>query len=321
LPVKTTKNAAAAVPAIPKPTLPPLTAVRAFEAAARHLSFTRAATELHVTQSAVSHQVRTLEGWLGFPLFRRCNREIQLTAEGTTYLPAVRAALNKLRSATESLVHRDYEGLLCISTTESFATNWLIARLPGFFALHPSFDVRITTQNPVDEFGNESEELTPPWIDLVIRYGRGNWLGLRSIKLFGEEIVPVCAPQLLDGEHPLTNPYNLRHHVLLHDDMQMQWRTWLSSAGYEDIEATRGPRFSHSHMVITAAVQGLGVALGRSALVGQEVVAGRLVKPFAHTVPAEYGYYLLMRESTVDQPKVKLFQDWLLAEASHFVRA
>ena len=303
-----------------KPTLPPLTAVRAFEAAARHLSFTRAATELHVTQSAVSHQVRTLEAWLGFPLFRRCNREIQLTGEGVTYLPAVRAALNKLRSATESLLHRDYDDLLCISTTESFATNWLIARLPALFALQPAFDVRITTQNPVDEFGNESEELTPPWIDVVIRYGRGNWLGLRSMKLFGEEIVPVCAPELLNGPHPLKEPYDLRNHVLLHDDMQMQWRTWLASAGCEDIDAARGPRFSHSHMVITAAVRGLGVALGRSALVEQEIAAGRLVRLFEHTVPAEYAYYLLMREAAAGQPKVKQFQDWLLAEASQFVR-
>ncbi|HEY5758812.1 MAG TPA: transcriptional regulator GcvA [Steroidobacter sp.] len=308
------------MPSLPKPTLPPLTAVRAFEAAARHLSFTRAAAELHVTQSAVSHQVRTLEAWLGFPLFRRCNREIQLTGEGVSYLPAVRAALNKLRSATERLVHRDYEGLLCISTTESFATNWLIARLPKFFALHPSFDVRITTQNPVDEFGNESEDVTPPWIDVVIRYGRGNWLGLRSMKLFGEEIAPVCSPELLGGAYPLNDPYDLRQHVLLHDDMQMQWRTWLSAAGHDDIDATRGPRFSHSHMVITAAVQGLGVALGRSALVEQEITAGRLVRLFGRSVPAEYGYYVLMREAAVDQPKVKLFQDWLLTEASQFAR-
>lgn len=302
----------------PRPTLPPLTAVRTFEAAARHLSFTRAASELHVTQSAVSHQVRSLEAWLGFPLFRRCNREIQLTDEGAAYLPAVRAALNKLRAATESLVHRDYEGLLSISTTESFATHWLISRLPLFLAEHPELDVRITTQNPVDEFGNESDEFAPPWIDVVIRYGRGNWLGLRSIKLFGEEITPVCAPALMRGPHSLTDPRNLRHHTLLHDEMQMHWRTWLLSAGLEEVDASRGPRFSHSHMVITAAVRGLGVALGRTALVEQEVAAGNLVQPYEHRLPAEYAYHLLMRDAAASQPKVSAFQDWLLGQAARF---
>jgi len=295
--------------------------VRAFEAAARHLSFTRAANELHVTQSAVSYQIRTLEEWLGIALFRRNNREIQLTEDGLAYLPAVRAALNKLRAATERIVHRDYEDLLCISTTESFAINWLISRLPSFFLQHPKLDVRITSQNPVDEFGNESEEFTPPWIDVVLRYGRGNWLGLRATRLFDEEVFPVCSPSLLGGAHPLTDPDNLRHHALLHDEMQMQWRTWLLAAGMDDFDATHGPRFSHSHMVITAAVEGMGVALGRSALVAKELAAGRLVTPFSQSVPAEFGYYLLMRESAMDQPKVHVFQDWLLAEAAAFVQS
>lgn len=303
-----------------RPTLPPLTAVRAFEAAARHLSFTRAASELHVTQSAVSHQVRTLEDWLGFSLFRRCNREIQLTEEGAAYLPAVRAALNRLRAATESLVHRDFEELLSISTTESFATHWLIPRLPHFLQTHPQLDVRITTQNPVDEFGNESEDISPPWIDAVIRYGRGNWPGLRTLKLFGEEIFPVCAPALLRGEHPLTDPRNLRFHTLLHDDMQMQWRTWLLAVGMEDIDVGRGPRFSHSHMVITAALRGLGVALGRSALVAEELAAGNLVRLYDQQVPAEYAYYLLVRESSAAQPKIGAFQQWLLAQVASFTR-
>lgn len=304
----------------PRPTLPPLTAVRAFEAAARLLSFTRAASELHVTQSAVSHQVRTLEDWLGFPLFHRNNREIQLTEEGIAYLPAVRSALNKLRAATESLVHRDFDELLSISTSESFATHWLIPRLSLFLKANPSLDVRLTTQNPVDEFGNESEEFAPPWIDAVIRYGRGNWPGLRTLKLFSEEISPVCAPALLEGEYPLTDPRNLRHHTLLHDDMQMQWRTWLLSAGFDDIEATRGPRFSHSHMVITAALRGLGVALGRSALVAEEIAAGNLVRPYEQQVPAEYSYYLLTRDSSSEQPKISAFQRWLLAQVSQFTQ-
>jgi LysR family glycine cleavage system transcriptional activator len=294
--------------------------VRTFEAAARHLSFTRAASELHVTQSAVSYQIRTLEEWLGILLFRRHNRELQLTGEGVAYLPAVRAALNKLRAATERMIHRDYEDLLCISTTESFAINWLISRLPSFFRQYPKLDLRITTQNPVDEFGNESEEFAPPWIDIVLRYGRGNWLGLRATKLFDEEVSPVCSPVLMSGAHPLTTPDNLHHHVLLHDEMQMQWRTWLLASGMDDIDSAHGPRFSHSHMVITAAVDGLGVALGRSALVAKELAAGRLVRPFAQSVPAEFGYYLLMRESAMDQPKVQAFHDWLLAQATEFSR-
>jgi LysR family glycine cleavage system transcriptional activator len=304
------------MPRVQRPTLPPLTAVRAFEAAARHLSFTRAASELHVTQSAVSHQVRTLEAWLGFPLFRRANREVQLTEEGLAYLPAVRGSLNKLRAATESLIHREFEDLLSISTAESFATHWLIPRLPQFLATHPHLNVRLTTQNPVDEFGNESEEFEPPWIDVVIRYGRGNWLGLQTIKLFSEEIYPVCAPSLLEGEHPLDDPRNLRHHTLLHDEMQMQWRAWLLAAGYEDVDATRGPRFSHSHMVITAALQGSGVALGRSGLVGHLVETGRLARPFGQPMPAEYSYYMLMRDAAASLRKIQLFKDWLLAQVA-----
>jgi LysR family glycine cleavage system transcriptional activator len=296
-----------------------LTAVRAFEAAARHLSFTRAASELHVTQSAVSHQIRTLEAWLGFPLFRRANREVQLTEEGLAYLPAVRASLNKLRAATESLLHREFEGLLSISTAESFATHWLIPRLPQLLESHPELDVRLTTQNPADEFGNESEEFEPPWIDVVIRYGRGNWLGLQTIKLFDEEIFPVCAPALLTGQHPLSDPANLRFHTLLHDEMQMQWRTWLLAAGHEDVDATRGPRFSHSHMVVTAALLGAGVALGRGALVAAHLESGRLVRPFGQAMPAEYSYYLLLRDAAAAQSKVQTFKNWLLDQVARSV--
>ena len=179
----------------------------------------------------------------------------------------MRAALNKLRSATESLLHRDFDELLCISTTESFATHWLIPRLPGLFALHPNFDVRITTQNPVDEFGNDSEELNPPWIDVVIRYGRGNWLGLRSMKLFGEEIVPVCAPELLNGPHPLRNRMTFAITCCCTMTCRCSGVRGCRRLVTRTSMPTRGPRFSHSHMVITAAVRGLGVALGRSALV------------------------------------------------------
>lgn len=304
-----------------KPSLPPLTAVRAFEAAARHLSFTKAASELHVTQSAISHQVRTLESWLGFELFHRSSREIRLTPEGVAYLPPIRAALNQLRAATESVMNRGYEGLLSISTTESFANNWLIRRLPDFSRCHPGIDVRITTQNPVDEFGSESGEFAPPWIDVVIRYGRGNWAGLRTVKLYSEEIFPVCSPALLADGKPLAEIADLRNHLLLHDDMQMQWRTWLTSAGCADVDAERGPRFSHSHMVVNAAVRGLGVALGRSMLVADEIAEGRLVRLFAHSLPAQHSYYLLMRESAASHGKIKAFHDWIVAAVAEFARA
>ena len=298
--------------------LPPLNAVRAFEAAARHLSFTRAAEELNVTQGAISHQVKVLESWLGVPLFQRNKREIKLTEEGAVYLPGVRATLNKLHTVTQQIVEGDSTHLLNIATPESFAVNWLISRLKSFHEQHPEIDVRLTTQNQIDDFGNLVGEEGPAWVDMRIRCGRGRWTGLQVIKIMDEEMFPVCSPELLEGKKGLSQLENLQFHTLLHDDMQIPWRSWLLKAGLDELDTNRGPHFSHSHMVLKAAVQGQGVALGRSVLVADDLASGKLVKPFDINILADHSYYLVYPEITVDQPKINAFQDWLLTESARF---
>lgn len=298
--------------------LPPLNAVRVFEAAARHLSFTRAAEELHVTQGAVSHQIKVLESWFGVPLFQRDKREIKLTEEGQNYLPGVRSTLNKLHTVTQQVLEHDSTHLLNIATPESFAVNWIIPRLNSFQEEQPDIDIRLTTQNQIDDFGNFIGDEGPAWVDLRIRYGRGSWAGLQVTRILDEEIFPVCSPALMQGKKALNKLENLQYHKLLHDDMQVPWNNWLLMAGLDNINTNRGAHFSHSHMVLRAAIEGQGVALGRSVLVADELANGRLVKPFETSLPSEYSYYLVCPEIASKQPKVVAFRQWLLKEAASF---
>jgi len=295
--------------------LPPLNAVRAFEAAARHLSFTRAADELFVTQGAVSHQVKLLEEWFGFLLFDRHKRDLQLTEKGEAYLRSVRIMLNDLHGATRALLDEDTDRLLCVSVAESFAVNWLINRMGRFAKLHPELDIRIASQNQIDDFGNIVGEDGPNWVDVRIRYGRGKWPGLHVTKLFDEDVFPVCSPKLLDGkEAPLTVDA-LNDFVLIHDDMQMSWDSWARSAGSSQPMNNRGPKFSHSHMALQAAVNGDGIVLGRSVLAAGHLDSGQLVRPLNISVPAEHSYYLLCQEGMVGDPRVRAFTAWMLEEA------
>ena len=298
--------------------LPPLNAVRAFEAAARHCSFTRAADELFVTQGAISHQVKLLEEWFGFALFDRHKRELQLTEKGELYLRSVRALLNELHSATRAVLDEDADRLLCVSAAESFAVNWLIDRLRRFASQNPEIDIRLTSQNQIDDFGNVIGEEGPNWVDLRIRYGRGKWPGLQVTKLFDEDIFPVCSPALLEGRKPPVAVGDLNDFVLIHDDMQMSWESWARSAGSAQAMSIRGPKFSHSHMALQAAINGDGIALGRSVLAVDHLDAGRLIRPLPLSVPAEHSYYLLCQEGMVGDPRVTAFNTWLLEEAKVF---
>jgi LysR family glycine cleavage system transcriptional activator len=298
--------------------LPPLNAVRAFEAAARHLSFTRAEDELFVTQGAVSHQVKLLEEWFGFLLFDRHKRELQLTRKGEEYLPAVRVMLNDLHVATRALLDEDDEHLLCVSVAESFAVNWLIDRLGRFAELHPDLDIRLASQNQIDDLGNVIGEEGPNWVDLRIRYGRGKWPGLQVTKLFDEEVFPVCSPDLIPPDQPVRSLEDLTNYTLIHDDMQMSWESWLRSAGYTQVISTKGPRFSHSHMALQAALNGSGIVLGRSVLTLDHLQSGDLVRPLNISVPAEHSYYLLCQERMIGDAKVRAFTAWLLEEARAF---
>ncbi len=288
--------------------LPPLNALRAFEAAARHLSFTRAAGELNVTQAAISHQVKALEARLGVTLFRRLNRRLLLTDAGQAYLPDVRDSFDLLAEATERLTARDRAGVLTVSVLPSFAARWLVPRLSAFREAYPDIDVLIAPSNDIIDFARDD-------VDVAIRYGEGKWPGLRADRMMTEDIFPVCSPKLLEGPRPLNLPDDLRHHTLLHDDMRINWRMWFLAAGVEGIDSTRGPVFTDSGMVIQAAVEGQGVALGRSALAATDLAAGRLVKPFDISLPANFAYYVVSPEATAGRPKIAGFRDWALDTA------
>ena len=217
--------------------LPPLNALRTFEAAARHLSFTKAADELFVTQAAVSHQIRTLEEHLGTVLFRRMNRSLMLTDEGQALLPAVREAFDLLSAGVRRVQDLCSGGALTISTTPSFAASWLVGRLARFQALHPEIELQLSATARLVDFARED-------IDCGIRYGMGDWPGLISQRLFQTALVPVCSPLLLNGANPLRRPDDLAQHTLLHalDDPD-DWRLWLRAAGVGGVDPTRGLKF------------------------------------------------------------------------------
>ncbi len=291
--------------------LPSLNGLRAFEASARHMSFTHAAAELNVTQTAISHQIRRLEDQLGLKLFIRQNRALALTREAEDYLPAVRAAFDDLRRATTRLLRTDPDGRMTISTTASLATKWLVSRVAAFQDANPGLEVRITTSAHLVDFRREE-------VDMAVRYGRGNWPGLRADWLMADRLFPVCAPALLSGAEPLRKPADLARHTLLHTTVSRDdWRLWLTAAGLpQSIAARRGLTFDQGFMAIQAAVEGLGIALGRLYLVEADIAAGRLVAPFDTVLPQDAGYYVVTPEATVDTPAIRLFRDWLIASAN-----
>ena len=289
--------------------LPPMNTLRAFEAAARLLSFTLAAEELHVTQAAVSHQIKTLEQALGVRLFRRLNRAIRLTEEGQQFVSEVRKALSHLATAVEKLAAPDAGGPLTVSVLPSFASKWLVPRLGRFGERHPQIDVRIEATNVLTDFQRDD-------VDMVVRYGMGNYEGLVSVRLMTEDIFPVCSPALLQGPKALRCPEDLRHHTLLHDDAHVDWAMWLLASGVKGVDPRQGPYLTDSALVIQAAVEGQGVALARGALAAGDIAAGRLVKPFDIAIPTEYAYYIASPKATSGHPKVAAFREWLLEEAN-----
>ena len=287
--------------------LPSLNGLRAFDAAARHMSFTRAAAELNVTQTAISHQIRRLEAQLGIRLFLRRNRALLLTREAQVYLPAVRGAFEDLRRATERLRSSDSDGMLTVSTTASLAAKWLVTRVAAFQESHPAVEVRITTSTHLVDFRREE-------VDMAVRYGRGSWPGLRADWLMAEDIFPVCSPTLLRAAKPLRRPEDLEHHTLLHASVSREdWQLWLTAAGLPvALAQRRGLNFDQSFMALQAAMDGLGVALGRSRLVEADIAAGRLVMPFDVVLPSDAGFYIVAPEETAELPKISLFREWLI---------
>src|ERR1044072_3677486 len=250
--------------------LPSLNGLRAFEAAARHLSFTQAASELNVTQTAISHQIKRLEEELGVRLFIRQNRSLALTAEAQDSLPAIRAAFNDLRLATDRLLRKDDDNVLTVSTLSSLAAKWVRPRLTAFQKAHAGIDVRITTSTSLVDFQRDK-------VDAAIRYGRGQWAGLRADWLMADELFPVCSPALLKGDKPLKCPEHLRDHGLLHTSHANSddWRLWLAVAGLPAYYSKQpGVTFDMIFMTVQAAIDGLGVAMGRTAYVQEDIAKG-----------------------------------------------
>jgi LysR family transcriptional regulator, glycine cleavage system transcriptional activator len=289
--------------------LPPLNALKAFEAAARHESFTRAAEELCVTQGAVSHQVKALESELGLKLFNRERQRLIITDAGRAYLEVVRDALDRISAGTERLLQRQSAGALTISTSPNFAAKWLVHRLARFADAHPGIDLRINATMHHVDFARED-------IDLAIRHSDGQPSGLHVTRLCTEELAPVCSPKLLQGRAGLRKPTDLLRHTLLHINDRGDWLKWLSAAGIEDAELSRGPVLNQASMALDAAADGQGVVLARSALAAWDLINGRLVRPFALALPVSYAYWIVCPKATAKLPKIVTFREWLLTEAA-----
>jgi len=294
--------------------LPPLNALRAFEAAARHLNFSRAADELSVTPGAVSQQIQNLEEYVGAALFKRTPKGLLLTDAAQTALPALREAFDRLAEAASLLTAAVDGRRLTLTAPPSFAAKWLVPRLGAFEQAHPQVDVWLSA-------GIELVDLAAGEVDVAIRYGSGRYPGLEVRRLLNETVIPVISPELLK-EQPLETPDDLKNHVLLHDgspdldDSCPDWSMWLAARGLRGVDGMRGPRFNQSSLVIEAAVNGRGVALAKLTLAQADLDAGRLVAPLQIATAVDFAYYLVHPKAKGRLPQVKAFISWIEAEAA-----
>ena len=312
--------------------LPPLSSLRAFEAASRHMSFSHAATELNVTQGAISRQIKTLEDYLGVALFRRLPRALELTDDGQQYITHVHNAFEQLYRATEAILDGRRTVTLNANVLPTFAMRWLIPRLPHFTAAHPSIEVRMVTSIKPADFRVEDNDIAirvgpglpgpegraPSPIDIVMT---NDWSDVRAVPLLPDELIVVCAPALRDGEAkagpPLRTPADLAHHTLLSTaSREKAWTYWARMMGIGEIEPKASAAYGHFFMTVQAAVEGKGVAIVPRILVESELESGMLVMPFENASVAAGSYYLLCRESQWQTPKVSKFREWIVSEAA-----
>lgn len=289
--------------------LPQLNALKAFEAAARYESFTRAADELCVTQGAVSHQVKALEAELGLKLFSRERQGLILTDAGREYLEVVRDAFDRLAAGTAHLLQRENAGVLTVSVSPNFATKWLIHRLGMFASAEPGIQLRVSASLQHVDFARDD-------VDIAIRHGEGNWSGLHVTRLCAEELFPVCSPALMRGHKGLKAPADLRHHTLLHSRERNDWAQWFDAVGMPDLGSARSIDFNQMSMALDAAVDGQGVALARTALAAWDIANGRLVCPFGPRLKVPFAYYIVCPKATAERPKIVTFRNWLTAQAA-----
>ncbi len=303
--------------------LPPLNALRAFEAAARHLSFSKAAEELFVTPAAISHQIKALEEHLGVQLFRRLSRSLALTEAAQNCLPKLREGFDCLAGSVEVLREQEDSGILTASMPPALAAKWLVPRLDNFMLAHPEIEMRIAASSGlIDANGgsNDPMDLRRDDVDIAIRFGNGDYPGYHVERMLSLRSTLLCSPRLLKGRHPLRAPADLRHHTLLHSKSVFGyasgalWRLWLARAGVEDIDVERGPWFSDTSLAIEAALDGQGATIAPPLLMLGDIVAGRLVMPFDVTVPLDYAYWIVCPEHAARQPKIVAFSEWLHEE-------
>lgn len=293
--------------------LPPLNALRAFEVTARHMSFSKAADELFVTPSALSYQVRQLEEHLGQKLFERLNRAIALTPAGEKLYPGIHTGLLAMSEAVGSLKSATPDDVLVVSTGPAFAAKWLAPRMYRFIEAHPDIELQISASLKLIEFGAGEA-------DVALRFGYGDYPDLHVEPIFDEAVTPMCAPELI--ERGLKAPSDLKNFTLLHDDSMRHidrapdWQEWLRRAGVTGVDASRGMRFSHADHSIDAAVEGAGVALGRSSLAGRELQSGRLVAPFDVHLTTSAAFWFVCSPADLEKPKVVAFRSWLMGQAS-----
>ena len=295
--------------------LPSLNALKAFEAAARHESFTRAAEELFVTQGAISHQVKALEAELGFKLFNRERQRLVITDAGREYLNVVRDAFDRIALGTARLTQRQTSGVLTVSTSPDFAAKWLVHRLGRFAEMHPDIDLRVSATMHHVDFARED-------VDMAVRHGTGNarWSGLDGVRLCTEALFPVLSPHLLAKHGRALKPAGVLKLPLLHLDDQTGWTRWLAAAHVKPPATLQGLIMNRASMVIDAAVNGQGVALSRTTLAAWDLINQRLVAPFAQKLPLASAYWIVAPQATAMLPKIATFRDWLLAEAAQDAR-
>jgi LysR family glycine cleavage system transcriptional activator len=287
--------------------LPPLRSFRVLEAAARHQNYTRAADELHLTHSAVSHQIHALEASLGVRLFERSGRQMRATDAGRQLAQDVRATLDALAGAVERVRGAESANSITVSVLPSFAAAWLVARLGGFLERHPQVELRLESTTALADFRNDG-------VDVAIRYGSGNWEDLECVKLFDDEVFPTMSPKLRRSER-IRTPADLARVPLLRIRNQ-SWAPWFAAAGVNQTEPRRGPVFNDSELALQAAIQGQGVVLARGSLASAKLRAGVLVAPFKQRIASLQTCYLVYPPQHARKPSVQLFRDWLLGELS-----
>lgn len=290
--------------------LPSLNALKAFEAAARHESFTRAAEELFVTQGAVSHQVKALELELGFKLFNRERQRLVITAAGREYLNVVRDAFDRIALGTARLTQRQSSGVLTVSTSPDFAAKWLVHRLGRFGEMHPGIDLRVSATLHHVDFARED-------VDMAVRHGVGeaSWQGLAGERLATETLFAICSPSLVRKRTSKLSPADVLDLPLLHLDDHSGWKRWLDAAQVKVPKSLHGIVLNRASMVIDAAINGQGIGLARSTLAAWDLINKRLIAPLPVSLPLTTAYWIVTPEATVNLPKIGIFRNWLLAEA------